>query len=64
MDRHYVVIDGKVFLRTENDGWAFLRHGPEAEDEEVTLEYVRDHPQFKGDYERVASQLNIPGFNK
>jgi hypothetical protein len=39
------VRDGKLYLHVENDGWAFLRHGPEASEQEVTLdELAARHP--------------------
>ena len=38
--------DGTVILHSENDGWAYLRHGPEAVEEPLTPEKaIRDHPE-------------------
>jgi hypothetical protein len=34
--------DGRIIYHSENDGYAFLRHGAEAIDEEITLEQVAD----------------------
>jgi hypothetical protein len=56
-ESHYIVRRGKVFLRTENDGWSFMKRGAEPQDEEVTLEYVREHPQYAQDFEHVAAEL-------
>jgi hypothetical protein len=56
-DEHYFVKDGKIILRSENDGWTFVNRGPKAVDREVTLEEVKNHPCFTGDYERIVAQL-------
>jgi hypothetical protein len=34
--------DGRIVLHAENDGYAFLRHGAEPIDDEITLEQVAD----------------------
>ena len=45
---------GQIIKRTENDGWAFLRHGPEAEDEVVTEDYVKQ--KYPAYYEHHLKQ--------
>jgi hypothetical protein len=37
----FVQDDGTIILREENDGWQYLRHGPEAVDRVVTLDELR-----------------------
>ena len=32
------VVDGKLIRHVENDGYAFMRHGPEADETEITLD--------------------------
>lgn len=34
------VVDGKLIRHVENDGYAFMRHGPEADETEITLDDV------------------------
>jgi hypothetical protein len=34
--------DGRIVYHSENDGYAFLRHGAQAIDEEISLEDVAD----------------------
>jgi hypothetical protein len=36
-ERWAFVRDSKIILHTENDGWAFRRHGPEAREREISL---------------------------
>ena len=33
--------DGSLVLHEENDGWAFLRNGPQASEEPITAESLR-----------------------
>jgi hypothetical protein len=33
----FVQDDGTIILREENDGWQYLRHGPEAVDRVVNI---------------------------
>ena len=49
------VEQGKIFLRTENDGWDFMRHGKQEAEEEITLETVQS--DFPGSYDRVIREL-------
>jgi RNA binding exosome subunit len=49
------VDQGKIFLRTENDGWSYMRHGKQEAIEEITLESVQRY--FPEDYDRVVREL-------
>lgn len=40
-ERWVYLNNGKLFLHYENDGWAFLRKGSQAEDDPVTLKYLK-----------------------
>ena len=46
--------DGTIILREENDGWQYLRHGPEALDRVVTLDELR-----RGYSERLLRQATV-----
>jgi hypothetical protein len=35
--------DGTIILHTENDGWTYLRRGPEAVEKTVSLEWLKNH---------------------
>jgi hypothetical protein len=37
----FVDNEGRLILHTENDGHAYLRYGPQATDEHITLEELR-----------------------
>jgi hypothetical protein len=37
IERWAFVKDGRIYLHQENDGWTFLRRGPEAVDKEISL---------------------------
>jgi hypothetical protein len=39
----FVREDGVIIKRIENDGWAYLRDGPQATDTIVTVEYVKTY---------------------
>jgi hypothetical protein len=46
--------DGTLVLHTENDDWAFLRHGPEARETPITLDELANHSP---NYEITVLQL-------
>jgi len=51
-----VTDEGKILLKSENDGWAFMRKGPQATEEEITLETVKNYyPKY---YDRVIEELS------
>jgi hypothetical protein len=51
--------DGTLILHSENDGVRYLRKGAEAVDEEVTLEYLKQH--HPGLYEDARKELERRG---
>ena len=50
----YLNSEGKLILRTENDGATFLRRGAEIREREVTLEQLCEYPRL---HERAALLL-------
>jgi hypothetical protein len=40
------VKNGQLMLHTENDGYAFMKHGAEAEDQPVTLETLKGNSRL------------------
>lgn len=54
-----VYANGRIELHSENDGWAFRRHGPEARDEWIDLDFVRNNwPQLVDQVETALIELN------
>jgi hypothetical protein len=51
----YVRDDGTIILHEENDGWTFLRRGPEAHEEIVTLDDLRNYPRLLEDAQRLLA---------
>jgi hypothetical protein len=42
----YVKEDGTIILHTENDGWTFMRHGPEAVEKVLSpQEAIQNRPK-------------------
>jgi hypothetical protein len=46
--------DGTIVMHVENDGWRFMRRGPEESDTIVTLEQLKSYPSL---YESAKAQL-------
>jgi hypothetical protein len=51
--------DGRYIVRTENDGWAYLRNGAQAHDALLTREELDQ--QYPGLYARYAKRYPRPG---
>jgi hypothetical protein len=49
--------DGTLILHTENDGPTFLRRGPEAIEQVVTLEELAARPHLLADAKRQLADL-------
>ena len=49
--------DGSLVLHEENDGWAFLRNGPQASEEPITAESLRR--QYPILYEEYMQAMGI-----
>jgi hypothetical protein len=59
-DRYVIVRDdGTIILHEENDGCAFLRHGPQATERPITLEeLLRTYPtQLQPALDQLAQRL-------
>jgi hypothetical protein len=49
--------DGTLVLHTENDGMQFMRRGPEAIEQVVTLEELQGRPHLLADAKRQLADL-------
>ncbi len=57
-----VTEDGRIFYCVENDGWSYLRRGPELRETETTLEELKqNHPRL---YENALIELKKLGDKK
>ena len=54
-EKWIAVEKGKIFLKTENEGWTYMRKGPQGAEEEITLETVQRY--YIKDYARVVKDL-------
>jgi len=54
-ERWVYVKDGQLMMHEENDGWSFLKQGPQSADWPVTLEEVRQ--QYPGHYDEAVEEL-------
>ena len=54
---HWILMrDGKLFLRTENADWNFVRRGAEADEHEITREEVaRNYPEILSEVDEVLA---------
>jgi hypothetical protein len=53
----YVDDHGRIVKCVENDGWTFLRNGPQRVETYVTVEYVKQHyPRYYENY--IKEQLD------
>jgi len=58
-DVWFFIRGGKIIKRTENDGWAYLRDGPQARDMEVSREYMEKfYPQYWERYLKAEWEAN------
>jgi hypothetical protein len=56
----HVYANGGLELHVENDGHAFLRHGAQARDEWVTLDYIKARwPQCVAQIEAAIAALPL-----
>lgn len=72
MERWVIVNeDGSLILHSENDGWAYMKKGPEATDEPVTLEELKNYGMSSSGpygvkhwtlYDEAVKQLKEKGF--
>jgi hypothetical protein len=50
--------NGRIEHHVENDGYAFLRHGPQARDEWIDLNHVRNYwPHLVPEVEAALTEL-------
>jgi hypothetical protein len=54
-ERWVYVKDGQLMMHEENDGWSFLKQGPQASDWPITLEEVR--LTYPGHYDEARELL-------
>lgn len=55
-----IYAEGRIKYHIENDGHAFLRHGPEAHDEWIDLAHVRNYwPHLVTQVEAAIAELTI-----
>jgi hypothetical protein len=54
-ERWVYLKDGQLMMHEENDGWSFLKQGPQSGDWPVTLDEVRS--QYPNHYEEARKLL-------